>query len=267
MTGRKQAIKPPVVDIVQPTSADASSAGVPKRDGSQAANSVDDAPTVPPRHALPPSVIHELRTPLTSIHGYAQVLQRTLRDVPRAVNATAVIARESVRLSEMLSLLSELSELDHGEPSAAPIEVEVGQIVEGIAQEVARRDARAHPINVTGSARAVCNPTLLSRAMLHILTNAVRYSEEGQPVTVTIGRAGTSVEILVEDAGMGIFPADDDRVYGVFERGSNAREAGIRGLGLGLYLAQQAIMQTGGHILHQATPTGGTVFRVLLPAA
>src|SRR6476661_2404367 len=50
------------------------------------------------RHGLPASVIHELRTPLTSIHGYAQVLQRSLRDNARATNALGVVVRESTRL-------------------------------------------------------------------------------------------------------------------------------------------------------------------------
>src|SRR6187402_2522670 len=83
------------------------------------------------RHGLPASVIHELRTPLTSIHGYAQVLQRTLRNEPRAVNAVSVMTRESARLSDMLSLLSELSDLESGLAPSPSIEVEVSQIVEG----------------------------------------------------------------------------------------------------------------------------------------
>ena len=219
------------------------------------------------RHGLPSSVIHELRTPLTSIHGYAQVLQRTLRNEPRAANAVAVMTRESARLSDMLSLLSELSDLEYGAEPVPPVEIEVSQIVDGIVMEVSRRDAGAHPIAVDGSAVACCSPTLLSQALMHVLTNAVRYSDEGQPITVSIGEMDGLVEILIHDAGIGIEPADAERVFAPFERGSNAREAGIRGLGIGLYLAQKALERTGGAISYAPRATAGTTFTIQVPSA
>lgn len=227
---------------------------------------ITESPSVA-RHGLPASVIHELRTPLTSIHGYAQVLQRTLRNEPRAANAVAVMTRESSRLSDMLSLLSELADLESGEATTPPIEVEVRQIVEGMVNEVTRRDGGAHPMAVDGTAVACCNPTLLGQALMHVLTNAVRYSEQGQPIGVTIGQRDGRVEILIHDAGIGIDPADAERVFAPFERGANAREAGIRGLGLGLYLAQQALVKTGGGLSFAPRATAGTTFEIQLPSA
>lgn len=231
-----------------------------------AEEAITDSPSVA-RHGLPASVIHELRTPLTSIHGYAQVLQRTLRNEPRAANAIAVMTRESSRLSDMLSLLSELSDLESGDHATPPIEVEVSQIVEGLVQEVSRRDGGAHPMAVDGTAMACCNPTLLSQALMHVLTNAVRYSEQGQPIGVTIRQANGRVEILVHDAGIGIDLDDAERIFAPFERGTNAREAGIRGLGLGLYLAQRALAQTGGRLSFTRRATAGTTFEIQLPSA
>src|SRR6187455_2666502 len=95
---------------------------------------------------LPSSVIHELRTPLTSIHGYAQVLQRALRDEPRAQNALKIVVRESSRLSAMLGELSELADLESDDVVTTPIDVEAQQIVDGVVHEILRRDADAHPI-------------------------------------------------------------------------------------------------------------------------
>jgi signal transduction histidine kinase len=216
---------------------------------------------------LPSGVIHELRTPLTSIHGYAQVLQRTLRNEPRATNAVNVLVRESNRLSAMLAELSELSELESGEITTTPIDVEVHQIVDGVVHEAARRDGDAHPITIDGAAVARCNPTLLSQALLHVLTNATRYSKAGSPVTVSISTRGSAVEIAVADEGISILPGDDHCIYEPFERGSNARQAGIRGLGLGLFLARRALQLNAGKIMHERRGGGGTAFRVLLPGA
>jgi signal transduction histidine kinase len=227
----------------------------------------DDVGPDRPRSGLPSSVIHELRTPLTSIHGYAQVLQRTLRDEPRAANALAVVVRETTRLSAMLAELSELAELDAGDIVVTPIELEVHQIVDGVVHEIVRRDAGAHPIEIEGSAIARCNPTIMSQVLLHVLTNAVRFSDPGSPIEISVVSRGSQVEITVADRGISVDPADDQRIYEPFERGANARQAGIRGLGLGLFLARSALAHGGGTIRHDPREGGGTVFRITVPGA
>jgi two-component system phosphate regulon sensor histidine kinase PhoR len=216
---------------------------------------------------LPSSVIHELRTPLTSIHGYAQVLQRSLRNDPRATNALSVVVRESTRLSAMLASLSELAELEADDVIDTPIVVEVDQIVDGVVHEATRRDGGAHPIQIEGAGVACCNPTLLSQALLHVLTNATRFSPPGAAVSVTIAELDDQVEIIVANHGIAIDPADDERIYRPFERGANARQSAVRGLGLGLFLAREALMHVGGRINHETRDGDGTAFRIVLPGA
>lgn len=233
--------------------------------GAHTTNDHDGAPRA--QTGLPSSVLHELRTPLTSIHGYAQVLQRALRDEPRAQNALKIVVRESTRLSAMLGELSELAELESGDVVATPIEVEAQQIVDGVVHEIMRRDVNAHPIDIEGSAIACCNPTILSQVLLHVLTNAVRFSPAGSQVDVRVTSRGAEVEIVVADRGIEVPDGDDQRIYQAFERGSNAREAGVRGLGLGLYLARGQLAHAGGTIRHEARDGGGTVFRITVPGA
>jgi two-component system, OmpR family, sensor histidine kinase SenX3 len=216
---------------------------------------------------LPSSVIHELRTPLTSIHGYAQVLQRSLRDNPRATNALGVVVRETSRLSAMLGTLSELAELQSGDAFTPGVAVDVRQLAEDVVQEATRRDGAAHPIHLNGDAVAHCNATLLCQAMLHVLNNAALYSPAGEPISVDIDQHGDVVRISVSDRGIGVGPADGERIYEPFERGSNARQFGSRGLGLGLFLAQEGLARTGGRIDHLARDGGGTIFRLTVPRA
>jgi len=220
----------------------------------------------PPRAGLPSSVIHELRTPLTSIHGYAQVLQRSTRDEPRSKKALGVILRETARLSAMLAELSELAEIDADDIVVTPIDVEVEQIVDGVVHEIGRRDAGGHSIVMEGSAVAHCNPTILSQVLFHVLTNAVRYSPPDSRIDVSVQKRGPHVEIVVADRGISVDPADTRRIYEPFERGANARQAGVRGLGLGLYLARRQLADAGGGIEHAAREGGGTIFRICLPA-
>jgi signal transduction histidine kinase len=210
-------------------------------------------------------VVHELRTPLTSIHGYAQVLQRSLQNEHRATNALSVILRESTRLSAMLSQLAELADFDDGDGLLDQIDVDVHQVLDGVVHEVLRRDDGGHDIQLTGSAVARCHPTILSQAAIHVLTNAVRYSDPGTQITVGVRQLDGVVEIMIGDRGIGVSPGDGERIYEPFERGCNAREAGVRGLGLGLFLARRALHQAGGEIKHRAREHGGTMFRLTVP--
>ncbi|MCC7369617.1 MAG: HAMP domain-containing histidine kinase [Chloroflexi bacterium] len=227
------------------------------------------APRTAERFGLPSSVIHELRTPLTSIHGYAQVLKRTLRNEPKASNAVAVLNRESARLSDMLGLLSELSDLEDDEPAPEHERIQLADLVDGVVHDITRREGEDRGFIVFGDAQVLASRTLVAQALAHVLVNAVRYSGPGQNVTVEVRSAGGAGEILVHDDGIGIPPADQARVFAPFERGSNARDHGVRGLGLGLYLARRALEQTGGDIEIVPVPgrASGTTVRITVPAA
>lgn len=217
---------------------------------------------------LPSSAIHELRTPLTSIHGYAQVLQRGLADNPRAANGLAVIVRESGRLTQMLTELSDLahlSEPDDDEDVCQRREVDLRELVEAVAESVASRDTDGHDISISGQAQVVCDSHHLALAVHHVLANATRYAPAGTRITLDLEQSEDSVRVFIADEGIGICDADAERVYGPFERGANAREFGTRGLGLGLFIARRAIAIDGGTLSHAARQTAGTIFAIELP--
>jgi two-component system sensor histidine kinase SenX3 len=218
-----------------------------------------------PDGVLPPSAIHELRTPLTSIHGYAQILQKSLADNPKASNALNVIVRESARLTQMLGELSDVVEL-HGTAAATCVsEVDVREAIEAAIETVSRQDGGQHQIVVDGSGRACADARRLTRALTHVITNAVVYSLADTAVTVTVAERDDVVEIAVTDEGIGIPPNDGERIYKPFQRGANARQLAGRGLGLGLCIAQVSLATDGGSLRHEAIPAGGTAFVISLP--
>jgi two-component system OmpR family sensor kinase len=222
-----------------------------------------------PPTGLPSSAIHELRTPLTSIHGYAQVLQRGLADNPRASNALSVIVRESGRLTQMLAELSDVADLtEPPDPSTTPArtDVDLREVAEIVAETVTERDQAGHEIVVAGQARTFCDGQRLAQALAHIVTNAVLYSPPGTRVSVSLDDGDDCARVYVADEGIGIADADAERIYRPFERGANARELGARGLGLGLFIARQALdAAAGGTLTHVARPAVGTVFVLELP--
>ena len=215
---------------------------------------------------VPSSVIHELRTPLTAIHGYAQVLQRSLRSDPSKARAVNVLLAESTRLAALLNQLSELSEIDSKSPDPAPTRVDVREIVTGLVDQKAGK-APEHSFRVDGAATVRCDARRLTQALSHVLDNAIAYSPDGGAVHVELEDRPDGAHIAIADEGIGV-PADDaDRVFQRYRRGSNARRAGVRGLGIGLYVARQAVLREGGQIWHAPNDGRGTVFHVVIPDA
>jgi signal transduction histidine kinase len=105
----------------------------------------------------------------------------------------------------------------------------------------------------------------LGQVITNLLTNALKYSDEGDTVTVEIEPAGASgIGIAVIDRGIGIEPGERGRVFEPFYRtAEGARSA--EGSGLGLAIVRRLVDALGGDIATAPTPGGGTTFRVRLP--
>ena len=214
--------------------------------------------------AVPSSVIHELRTPLTAIHGYAQVLHRSLAADPTKARATNVLLSESTRLSALLNQLSELAEVESSSTDRAVIQVDVRQVVDGLVEQKAKK-APDHTFDVDGAAVVRTDARRLTQALSHLLDNAVAYSTEGGTIRIRIDGRPEGAHVSIADEGIGVPPEDADGIFLRYRRGANARRAGVRGLGIGLYVARKAIVREGGQIWHTPGEGKGTVFHLTVP--
>ena len=106
--------------------------------------------------------------------------------------------------------------------------------------------------------------------MQNLINNALKYGGESHWLSVraqTISRNGrTEIQISIEDRGMGIDPADLPHIFDPFYRGFGATSAQIHGSGLGLSMAQDAIMAMGGRISVKSSPGKGSTFTIYIPA-
>ena len=221
-----------------------------------------------PRPGIPSSIVHELRTPLTAIHGYAQLLQRSLSNPAMAERAVAVILGETKRLSELLNQLYEVAELDSRPLTPAPTRTKIMELARSAAEQAAPRSDK-HELVVVGDPEVECHcdPRRLSQILAHLLSNAICYSPDGGRVTIGVEREPGAVHLTVTDPGIGIPPEEAERVYERYFRGREAQRTGVRGLGLGLYVASEVASRTGARVWHEPGDGRGTVFHVLVPDA
>jgi two-component system sensor histidine kinase KdpD len=121
-------------------------------------------------------------------------------------------------------------------------------------------------INVTDDLPEVCaDPALLQRALVNLLTNAVRYSPPGRPPLINASEHAARLEIRVVDHGPGVPAENWDQIFLPFQRlGDRDNSTGV---GLGLALSRGLIEAMGGTLNPEATPGGGLTMTLSLPAA
>jgi signal transduction histidine kinase len=106
----------------------------------------------------------------------------------------------------------------------------------------------------------------LKQILFNLLSNAVKYTREGGTITIDAGLGSEEVELRVKDSGIGIAPADLDRVFGEFEQVETTYGRTQQGTGLGLALAKRLIEMHGGCICAQSDGEGrGSTFAFTLP--
>jgi signal transduction histidine kinase len=214
---------------------------------------------------------HELRTPLTVINANAQMLQRWGdRDAEVLRTSLEAIADESGRLAGMVSGMLTLAKAESGdELPKEPLVVE--QIVDDVVVH-ARERAHAKGLLLAADhppdARTIVfgDAGLIRQMVVNVVDNAVKFTEAGR-VDVAVRREDHAAIIEVLDTGVGIDGASAERLFDRIFRGDPAHARAAEGTGLGLAIVRSIARVHGGTVEAHVRPTGGSVFRISLPAA
>ena len=220
------------------------------------------------------TVSHELRTPLTSIYGFAETLLRQdvlFGDEERST-FLRYIASESERLTSIVDRLLSVAQLDTGAMAVQLAETDVGAVVSEAVRSAQGADGQNGHRFVVDLAdeplAAEADREKLGQVLAHLLDNAVRYSPAGGTVTVAARRRDDAVEVSVEDEGVGIPHAEQERIFRKFYRGDAAAGAvGAGAAGLGLFLAEGLVTAMGGRIRVDSGEGRGSTFVLELRAA
>ena len=237
---------------------------------------------------------HELRTPLNAILGYVQLLDLGILGVVTPEQHTHLnrVRQSAVHL---LSLVNEILDLVTLDPAGAGLSVarqveHVGEVCEAalalVRIEAATRDVSVvSPAADAPGARYVGDPHRVRQVLVHLLTNALKFTSPGGMVTVTCGTAaaadpdpasgdgrlpsgpGPWVYVRVADSGIGIAPEDLRRIFDPFTQLDGGRTRAEGGAGLGLTISRRLARAMGGEVTVRSRPGEGSAFTLWLPAA
>ncbi|WP_247002591.1 sensor histidine kinase [Halosolutus gelatinilyticus] len=209
---------------------------------------------------------HDLQEPLRMITSYLSLIESRygddLDEDGREFIAFAVDGAD--RMREMIDGLLKYSRVNtQGDPfESVDLEDVLAAVRKDLEVQIVERDAI---VEIETLPRVEGDENQLRQLFQNLLSNAIEYCDDEPPhVRVTAERTGPDWTVSVEDNGIGIDPADADRIFDLFQRLHGREEHG--GTGLGLALCKRIVERHGGEIRVESEPGSGSTFLVTLPA-
>ena len=218
------------------------------------------------------NVSHELKTPLAAIQGFVEtMLDDEAMPEPTQRRFLERIAVQSERLGTLVRDLLTLSRLDDTAAlSLAAEPCDLSAVVRDVVADLLPL-AERKPVRVVVELPPLPVPVAAERESLrqiasNLLDNAIKYTPPDGSVTVRLQRAGQA-ELEVRDTGIGLSPADQERVFERFYRVDKARSRELGGTGLGLSIVKNTVKGLGGTLGVRSELGRGSTFWVRLPIA
>ncbi len=221
-------------------------------------------------------VAHEVKSPLAATEGWLNLILSGML-VKNPEEERHMIQRSLLRVRTLRAMVNELLNLtaiQTGNFTLKRTPVDLDSILSEVAAAYAERAAEKK-ITVSvrrdqglqdGAARVLADKEALSIVFSNLVENAIKYGREGGRVEVASARSGIYVAVTVKDDGIGMSPADREKVFEEFYRARNELTASIPGTGLGLSLVKRLTELHQGTVRVESSPGAGSVFTVSLPA-
>ncbi|HEX7317528.1 MAG TPA: ATP-binding protein [Pyrinomonadaceae bacterium] len=216
------------------------------------------------------TVSHELRTPLTAILGWSNMLLAGRLDGELHDRALDIIHRNAQAQNQLISDLLDVSRIISGKLRLDLRTVELPAIIEA-AVEATRPAAEAKGVRLTTALDPRSGPIngdadRLQQVVWNLLTNAIKFTDAGGEIAVTLRSIDTRVEIIVRDTGIGIAPEFLPYIFDRFRQADPGTNRIHGGMGLGLSIVRQLVELHGGTVRAESEGEGkGSTFTVSLP--
>ncbi|MDM0013973.1 hybrid sensor histidine kinase/response regulator [Variovorax sp. J22P168] len=209
---------------------------------------------------------HDLRQPVMAMGLQAEVLRQQLaagEDPARVMNTVAALSRAQQALEALTNQLLEIGRIEAAADPIAPVAVALAPLLNEFARQAGSGRVR---VRCPADAAVWTDVVALRRILGNLVDNALKFTPRGRVLLACRRRAG-AWRIEVRDAGIGIAPEAQERVFGDFEQVGNIERNLQRGHGLGLAIVRRLAQRLGVAITLRSAPGRGSVFAFVLPAA
>jgi signal transduction histidine kinase/DNA-binding response OmpR family regulator len=212
---------------------------------------------------------HELRTPLNAVIGYSDMLIDDIGE-PDLVADVQRIRQAGQHLLALINDVLDMSRIEAGRMDVYADQVWLRELVSEVEAAVFPvADRRGNTVSVelnTDLPAVVTDGRKLRQILLNLMSNAVKFTENGD-VRMRVSATPTTLEVEVEDTGIGIEPEAMARLFQPFVQADDSTSRRYGGTGLGLALSRRFAEMLDGSLTASSTPGEGSVFRLFLPVA
>jgi signal transduction histidine kinase/DNA-binding response OmpR family regulator len=215
---------------------------------------------------------HELRTPLNSIIGFSDLLLDEAADDPEATRRHRYVSHIHESGRHLLSLVNDildLAKVEAGRMELHPTTFDVAtalRAVEAVIHPLAQQKHLALTIDVAPDVTTLtADEGKFKQVLYNLLANAVKFTPDGGRVETTTRLIDSALEVVVADTGIGIAPADQERIFEEFQQVDGAAGRRHEGTGLGLALTRRLVELQGGRIGVESALGAGSRFRFTVP--
>jgi signal transduction histidine kinase len=205
------------------------------------------------------SIVHDLRNPLAAIYGGAEMMVDTELSPPQVKRLAANIYRSSRRIQEMLQDLLQVTRGKSGDREVCSLDEVIRAAVEELQPTLIAQNVHLS-LNGRAGIELPMERSRIERVFLNLIANALDVLPEGGSIGISIREYDDSVEVDVRDSGPGIAPEVRSQLFQPF-----ATHGKRGGLGLGLALSRQTLLDHGGDLTAADRPGPGATFTVRLP--
>lgn len=220
-------------------------------------------------HRLTGDVAHELRTPLMAMQATVEAMQDGV--LPADDEHFEVVGSEVRRLSRLIDAMLKLSRLENGSTEFKAERADVVYLVKSLVssqhQLFHERGLHLRFVDETahGELYADVDPDLLREAIVNLMSNAMRYTNEDGWIKVSLRQDKADFLVSVQDTGIGIAKEDIPQTFSRFWRSDVSRERISGGLGVGLSITKEIVDRHNGTILVESELGKGTTFTIRIP--
>ncbi len=216
------------------------------------------------------NVSHELKTPLALIRLYAETLELDrVKDEQQGKDFLRTINGETRRLTQLINNILDFSKIEAGRKEYRFVSSDVAEIVETVLRtyEYQLRDAGFEVSTRIdqGLPMVAIDAEAISQAVVNLLNNATKYSEDAKKIEVAVAARDSHIAIEVADHGIGILRSEQQKIFEKFYRVSTTLVHNTKGSGLGLALVKHVVEAHGGRVLVDSELGRGSRFTILIP--
>ncbi len=214
-------------------------------------------------------VSHQLRSPLSNLKWISSLLLNDEISKEESIEYVSLVKENTERMMNLVSDLLVVSKIQQGKIPFDKRKISLKKITEDTIEtlnSLAKASNVKINLEVKGDLPKVkTDPGRIKEVIDNLLTNAIKYSNGGGKVDVTLSKEGKKVRFKVKDRGIGIPEEDQKNIFKKFFRCKNALKYQTQGTGLGLFIAKSVIEEAGGKIKFKSEKGEGSTFWFTLP--